>query len=171
MAYKPFILQVINRYKKTIILCFSTARWDEFIKFCGISLIVHREAVAEYCVAAKMAEITLTEAIFESLGMKRASMDQILVKLEQNVSFNYYPTCEKSNLEHTVGLRGHTDPSIITMLLSDEVPGLEIFQNGEWILFKPLPNTLSVNVGDILQVIFFPPCLLFTIRCNNKIWR
>lgn len=110
--------------------------------------------MAEYCVAAKMAEITLTEAIFESLGMERASMDKILVKLEQNVSFNYYPTCEKSNLEHTVGLRGHTDPSIITMLLSDEVPGLEIFQNGEWILFKPLPNTLSVNVGDILQVIF-----------------
>lgn len=112
-----------------------------------------REVVAEYCVAAKMAEITLTEAIFESLGVKRASMDKILVKLEQNVSFNYYPTCEKSNLGHTVGLRGHTDPSIITILLSDEVPGLEIFQNGEWILFKPLTNTLTVNVGDILQAL------------------
>ncbi|CAK7357483.1 unnamed protein product [Dovyalis caffra] len=110
-----------------------------------------REIVAEYCVAVERAEITLIEAIFEGLGMKRESIDQILSKHGQYTSLNYYPVCDESNLERTFGLRGHTDPTILTMLLPDEVPGLEILQNGEYVPVKHMPNALVVHVGDILQ--------------------
>jgi hypothetical protein len=40
------------------------------------------------------------------------------------------------------------------MLLPDEVPGLEILQDGDWVPVKPIPNTLIVHVGDVLQVIY-----------------
>ncbi|CAK7357487.1 unnamed protein product [Dovyalis caffra] len=110
-----------------------------------------REIVGEYCVAAKRAEIPLLEAVFEGLGMERESIDQILDKHGQYASLNYYPVCEESNLERTFGLRGHTDPTILTMLLPDEVPGLEVLLNGEYLPVKPMPNALVVNVGDALQ--------------------
>ncbi|KAJ6724179.1 PROTEIN DMR6-LIKE OXYGENASE 2 [Salix viminalis] len=111
----------------------------------------YREVVSEYFVAAKRAEITLLEALFEGLGMQRKSIDQILDNHGQYASLNYYPTCDKSNLGLTFGLRGHTDPTIITMLLPDEVPGLEILQDDDWVPVKPIPNTLIVHVGDVLQ--------------------
>eukprot|EP00258_Populus_trichocarpa_P009966 XP_002317049.3 protein DMR6-LIKE OXYGENASE 1 [Populus trichocarpa] len=111
----------------------------------------YREVVSEYCVAAKRAEITLLEAVFEGLGMERKSIDQILDNHGQYASLNYYPTCDKSNLGLTFGLRGHTDPTILTMLLPDEVSGLEILQDGDWVPVKPIPNTLIVHVGDVLQ--------------------
>lgn len=86
--------------------------------------------------------------------MERKSIDQILDNHGQYASLNYYPTCDKSNLGLTFGLRGHTDPTILTMLLPDEVPGLEILQDGDWVPVKPIPNTLIVHVGDVLQVIY-----------------
>jgi len=86
--------------------------------------------------------------------MERKSIDQILDNHGQYASLNYYPTCDKSNLGLTFGLRGHTDPTILTMLLPDEVSGLEILQDGDWVPVKPIPNTLIVHVGDVLQVIY-----------------
>ena len=103
--------------------------------------------------------------------MQRKSIDQILDNHGQYASLNYYPTCDKSNLGLTFGLRGHTDPTIITMLLPDEVPGLEILQDDDWVPVKPIPNTLIVHVGDVLQVcIYFLSEILFVQR-NKETWK
>ncbi|CAK7357492.1 unnamed protein product [Dovyalis caffra] len=112
-----------------------------------------RKIAAEYFTGTKEAEIALMEAIFESLGMERDSIDKTLSKHGQYVSLNYYPRCVKSELGGTCGLRPHTDPSIITMLLLDDVPGLEVLQNDEWMAIKTFPNTLVVQVGDLLQAL------------------
>ncbi|KAJ6950686.1 hypothetical protein NC651_004384 [Populus alba x Populus x berolinensis] len=71
--------------------------------------------ISEYSEAARRAEITQLEAIFEGLDMERESIDQILDKHGQNVSKNYYPPCEKSNLGHTFGMCGHTDTTLVTI--------------------------------------------------------
>jgi len=99
--------------------------------------------------------------------MERKSIDQILDNHGQYASLNYYPTCDKSNLGLTFGLRGHTDPTILTMLLPDEVPGLEILQDGDWVPVKPIPNTLIVHVGDVLQVIY-PLYIYFLLELFYK---
>jgi isopenicillin N synthase-like dioxygenase len=46
------------------------------------------------------------------------------------------------------------DLSWITLLLQDDVGGLEVRTvEGEWIPVEPVPGTLVVNIGEILQFV------------------
>ena len=46
----------------------------------------------------------------------------------------------------------HTDFGMLTVLAQDDVGGLEIQRlGGEWVAMPPLPGTLVVNVGDLLE--------------------
>ncbi|CAK7357485.1 unnamed protein product [Dovyalis caffra] len=132
-------------------LKFHSHPLEKFVNAWPTNPSSFREIVGDYCVASKRAEITVIEAIFEGLGMERETIDQILGKHGQYTSLNYYPVCDESNLERTFGLRGHTDSTIVTMLLPDEVPGLEVLLNDEYVPVKPMPNALVVHVGDVLQ--------------------
>ena len=108
--------------------------------------------MAEYCTSIRGLVLKLLEAISESLGMKRDHIDKTLSKHGQHMSLNYYPPCPEPEL--TYGLPGHTDLSLITILLQDEVPGLQVLRNGKWIAVNPIPNTFIANIGDQIQVNF-----------------
>jgi len=45
----------------------------------------------------------------------------------------------------------HTDYGMITVLLTDEQPGLEIRHHNEWIAVPPLAHHWVVNLGDMLE--------------------
>eukprot|EP00249_Psilotum_nudum_P024344 c29163_g1_i1 orf=286-1125(+) len=66
---------------------------------------------------------------------------------------NHYPPCPQPNL--VMGLSPHSDGSAVTILLHDEVEGLQIRKEGRWHTVKPLPNALIVNLGDMMQASFF----------------
>ncbi len=44
----------------------------------------------------------------------------------------------------------HTDYGIITVLLADPVPGLQVFHEGGWLDVVPEPGEFIVNIGDML---------------------
>jgi isopenicillin N synthase-like dioxygenase len=116
-------------------------------------LIADRKYAAEYLTNVRRVEITLLGAISESLGLER---DYIEKKLGGHyASLNYYGACEQSDLELTYGVRAHTDPTIITILLQDDVPGLQVLSEGKWMDVNPIPGTVVVHVGDLLQVIIY----------------
>ncbi|KAH9678357.1 protein DMR6-LIKE OXYGENASE 2 [Citrus sinensis] len=69
----------------------------------------------------------------------------------QHMALNYCPPCPQPDL--TYGLPGHTDPNLITVLLQDDVPGLQVLRNGKWLPVSPIPNTFIVNIGDQMQVL------------------
>jgi isopenicillin N synthase-like dioxygenase len=94
--------------------------------------------------------LRLLEAISESLGLEADFLDKALGKHEQHMAINYYPKCP--NPELTFGLPAHSDPNVLTLLLQDEVPGLQVFNNGHWIAVNPIPNSFVINIGDQLQV-------------------
>ncbi|XP_022760009.1 uncharacterized protein LOC111306390 [Durio zibethinus] len=56
------------------------------------------------------------------------------------MAINYYPPCPAPEL--TYGLPGHVDPSIITILLQDDVPALQVLKDGKWIAVNPIPYPL-----------------------------
>ncbi|CAK7357499.1 unnamed protein product [Dovyalis caffra] len=110
-----------------------------------------RKDVGEYCISVRGLVLRLLEAISESLGLEKDNIDKKLGKHGQHMAMNYYPPCPQPEL--TYGLPGHTDPNLITILLQDDVPGLQVLRNGKWIAVNPIPNTFIVNIGDQMQVL------------------
>ena len=63
---------------------------------------------------------------------------------------HYYPPCPQPDL--TLGLTKHSDNSFLTVLLQDQVGGLQVLHDQYWVDVPPVPGALVVNVGDLLQV-------------------
>lgn len=114
-------------------------------------MTLDREDVAEYCTSVRGLVLGLLEAISESLGLQRDYIDEAIGRHGQHMALNYYPPCPQPEL--TYGLPGHSDPNLITVLLQDDVPGLQVLRNGKWLPVSPIPNTFIVNVGDQMQVL------------------
>ncbi|KAF9591044.1 hypothetical protein IFM89_001254 [Coptis chinensis] len=52
---------------------------------------------------------------------------------------------------NNIGLTEHQDGNCITFVLQDEIGGLEVLKNGEWIPVVPTEGSLIVNLGDVIQ--------------------
>ncbi|KAJ9605522.1 hypothetical protein H2200_010179 [Cladophialophora chaetospira] len=51
-------------------------------------------------------------------------------------------------------IRPHTDYELLTILLQDDIPSLELLSNtGQWIQAKPIPGTFVVNIGDSMSML------------------
>ncbi|KAL2336289.1 hypothetical protein Fmac_010735 [Flemingia macrophylla] len=110
-----------------------------------------RDDVAEYSRRMRGLSLKLLEAISESLGLEKEYIGKALGSHAQHMAINFYPRCPEPEL--TYGLPAHADPNAITILLQDEVPGLQVLHNGHWLTVNPVPNTFIVNIGDQIQVI------------------
>ena len=67
---------------------------------------------------------------------------------------NYYPACPRPDL--VLGLSPHSDGGGITLLLQDdETQGLHVRKDNQWILVQPIPYGLVVNIGDLVEVMFY----------------
>lgn len=55
--------------------------------------------------------------------------------------------------DQMLGIDVHTDSSVLSILHQDDVGGLQVYKDGEWLDAKPIPNTLIVNIGDMMQVL------------------
>ena len=64
----------------------------------------------------------------------------------------HYPPRPPELDERVLGARVHTDTGAFTILLQDQIGGLEV-QNadGEWVAATPMEGAFVVNVGDMLQ--------------------
>ena len=47
----------------------------------------------------------------------------------------------------------HSDNGAITILMQNDVPGLQVLNKGEWFTVIPIRGALVVNIGDMLQVL------------------
>ncbi|GKA40552.1 DMR6-like oxygenase 2-like protein [Tanacetum coccineum] len=140
----------------------KVANWRDFLRLHCYPLedYVHewptnpsmfRAHVKEYCTSVRGLALELVEAISESLGLDKDYIAKQLGKHGQHMALNYYPPCPQPDL--TYGLPGHTDLNLITILLQDDVPGLQVLKDGKWVAVDPVPNTFIINIGDQIQVL------------------
>ncbi|TKY56295.1 2-oxoglutarate/Fe(II)-dependent dioxygenase [Spatholobus suberectus] len=91
--------------------------------------------------------ISLSLGLEENCIHKRMNVDlgsQLLV-------INCYPPCP--NPELVMGLPAHTDHGLLTLLMQNELGGLQIQHNGKWFPVHALPNSFLINTGDHMEIL------------------
>ena len=94
----------------------------------------------------------LLKAISESLGFEQSYIEKAMNLKSgfQLFAANLYPPCPQPEL--AMGIPAHTDHGLLTLLIENEIGGLQIQHNGKWFHVNPLPNSFLVNTGDHLEV-------------------
>jgi len=90
----------------------------------------------------------LLGVLSEAMGLDSEALTKACVDMDQKVVVNFYPKCPQPEL--TLGLKRHTDPGTITLLLQDQVGGLQATKDGgkTWITVQPVEGAFVVNLGD-----------------------
>ncbi|KAF5725545.1 hypothetical protein HS088_TW23G00268 [Tripterygium wilfordii] len=89
--------------------------------------------------------------ISESLGLSTGRIEEAVGEFYQNITVSYYPPCPQPEL--TLGLQSHSDFGAITLLIQDDVGGLQVLKDGEWVTVHPLLDAIVVLLSDQAEII------------------
>lgn len=91
----------------------------------------------------------LFEVLSEALGLGSNHLEEMGCAEGLAVLSHYYPPCPEPEL--TFGTSKHSDNDFLTVLLQDQIGGLQVLYEDQWVDVPPVPGALVVNVGDLLQ--------------------
>lgn len=101
----------------------------------------------------KLAE-ELLDLLCENLGLEKGYLKKAFYGSNGptfGTKVSNYPPCPKPDL--IKGLRAHTDAGgIILLFQDDQVSGLQLLKDGEWIDVPPMRHSIVINIGDQLEV-------------------
>ncbi|MED6108018.1 hypothetical protein PIB30_019608 [Stylosanthes scabra] len=114
---------------------------------------VCRDILLEYGANMMKFGTILFELLSESLNLHSNYIRDMKLGITEQIrcAGHYYPACPEPEL--TMGTTKHCDASFLTVLLQDHIGGLQILYEDKWIDVRPVPGTLVVNIGDLLQLI------------------
>ncbi|XP_058735582.1 gibberellin 20 oxidase 2-like [Vicia villosa] len=126
----------------------------------------------KYCDAMNELTKVLFELLAISLGVDRNHYQSFFEDAVSMMRCNFYPPCS-ANLSGALGNGPHCDPISLTLLLQDQVGGLEVFADNKWLAVPPKPNTLVINIGDTFMALtngLYKSCL-HRVFVSNKVER
>ncbi|OAY25049.1 protein SRG1 [Manihot esculenta] len=111
-----------------------------------------REAVEDYSAELRNLAMRILQQMARALRMDFNEIKENYEEGWQSMRMNYYPPCPQPEL--VIGLNPHSDAGGLTILLQvNEMEGLQIRKEGEWIPVKPLPDSFVINIGDSLEIL------------------
>ncbi|PIA47313.1 hypothetical protein AQUCO_01400168v1, partial [Aquilegia coerulea] len=111
----------------------------------------YRETNEEYVTYLREVVDKLFKYLSLGLGVEENTIKEAVGgdDLEYLLKINYYPPCPRPDL--TLGVAPHTDMSSITLLVPNEIPGLQVFKDDHWYDAKYIPNALIIHIGDQIE--------------------
>ena len=125
------------------------ARQDEF-----------KSSMQAYFEACTKLSLELLEAFCIGLDLPAKFMHADFARNHTGfLRLNYYPVhdpiegaAEDFQPVADLGVHHHTDAGALTVLIQDEVGGLQVHRNGYWYDIPPVAGAIVINTGDMMQV-------------------
>ena len=112
----------------------------------------------KHCTAYAEAMEKLSLELVQRLGVALGLGPNALLELFNDPTYFLrlikYPPLNPNDSPAPFGSAPHTDHGFMTLVLQDDTAGLEVLSsNGRWMPVNPVPNTLVLNVADMLSII------------------
>jgi isopenicillin N synthase-like dioxygenase len=119
-----------------------------------------REVMLAYLDACSRLSLKLLEAFCVGLGLPPDCLHREFVGTHTSfVRLNHYPVRDplaNATIAHQpvagLGVHHHTDAGALTVLVQDEVGGLQVYRDGLWHDIAPKPGAFVINTADMTQV-------------------
>ena len=119
-----------------------------------------KATMLKYFDACTSLSLTLLEAFCIGLNLPADYMrDDFATNHTGFMRLNYFPIKDPmadSGIERQpvadLGIHHHTDAGALTVLLQDNVGGLQVYKDGYWHNIPPVPGAIVINTGDMMQV-------------------
>ncbi|KAL8132799.1 flavonol synthase/flavanone 3-hydroxylase-like [Apium graveolens] len=113
----------------------------------------YREATEEYTKYLLTVKERLLRCLSKGIGLQENELkaavggDDLVCLLK----INHYPPCPSPGL--ALGVHPHADMTATTILVPNDVQGLQVFHLGNWIDVQYIPNALVINIGSIIKIV------------------
>lgn len=119
-----------------------------------------RAAMRSHFAVCEHLSQTMLEAICVSLDLPKDRLSSSFAPRHTSfLRLNHYPVDdplsdlpEAKRSEADLGIHHHSDAGAVTVLLQDEVGGLQVFKDGSWHVVQPVDGAFVINIGDMVQV-------------------
>ncbi|KAG7645336.1 unnamed protein product [Arabidopsis thaliana] len=110
-----------------------------------------RDVTIEYSEQVMNLGEFLFTLLSEALGLNPNHLNDMDCSKGLIMLCHYYPPCPEPDL--TLGTSQHADNTFLTVLLPDQIEGLQVLREGYWFNVPHVPGALIINIGDLLQLI------------------
>ncbi|KAJ1281214.1 hypothetical protein BS78_04G290700 [Paspalum vaginatum] len=115
----------------------------------------YRQVMKQFASEIQKLSENLLDLLCENLGLEKGYLKQAFAGSNGptfGTKVSAYPPCPRPDMVD--GLRAHTDAGgIILLFQDDQVSGLQLLRDGEWVDVPPVRHAIVVNIGDQLEVI------------------
>ncbi|GLT53552.1 hypothetical protein SLA2020_268170 [Shorea laevis] len=110
-----------------------------------------RDVLEEYTVKMKKFTEIVSKAMAKSLSLdENCFLNQFGERETLQARFNYYSCTQRPDL--VLGLKPHADGSGYTIILQDDVEGLQILKDEQWFTVPTISDALLVLMADQMEI-------------------
>ncbi|GAB2292277.1 hypothetical protein Dimus_026526 [Dionaea muscipula] len=147
------------QYSLSIHDAFKTALWKDSLicdfdntspNIVQLPLVCRKESL-EYVKHMTELKEMLSELLSEALGLGSSHLKDIQCLETQKLVAHYAPACPEPEL--TMATAKHSDPYFFTMVLENNIDGIQVLHEDHWVDVMPAEGALVGIIGDMLQLV------------------